>query len=71
MKLTHALLNEEYVAWNIKNSDGRDNDDLRFGQYLCNRYDILGNFTDVFNFESAEKTYSTLLKEINESEKED
>jgi len=65
MELTYTLLNTEYLNWSSINGDGRDKSDLRFGQYLWIKYEM-NKFTDVFHFESTEKTYSQLLKDLYE-----
>ena len=64
MLLNLERLNLEYVQWCIANKDGRNEQDLRFGQYLWIKYENITDFTDVFNYESAEKVYLTLTKEI-------
>jgi len=68
MILDYSRLNGEYLDWSLKNGDGRNSDDLRFGQYLWVKYDNMKDFTDVFNYESCEKAYSTLLKDLYERE---
>lgn len=64
MKLTLSLLESEYKTWNMRWSDGRNKDDLRFGQYLWSKYENMKQFTDVFNFESAERAYNTIVKDF-------
>lgn len=68
MTLDYSRLNGEYLNWSIETGDGRNRDDLRFGQYLWMKYDNMSEFTDVFNYESCEKVYSTLLKDLYELE---
>ena len=68
MQLDYTRLNGEYLNWSLKNGDGRNSDDLRFGQYLWVKYDNMKDFTDVFNYESCEKAYSQLLKDLYERE---
>lgn len=70
MQLDWSRLNGEYLNWSLKNGDGRNSDDLRFGQYLHSKYDNMNQFTDVFYFESCEFVYSTLLKDLYELEQE-
>ena len=71
MILNWSRLNGEYLSWSIKNGDGRNTDDLRFGQYLWSKYENMKDFTDVFHYESCEKTYSTLLTNLHELEEKD
>lgn len=40
--LTAETLSEEYLAWCMKYGNSRDRSDLRFGQYICNKYLCLG-----------------------------
>lgn len=63
MELNYSRLNGEYITWSLTNGDGRNSDDLRFGQYLWSKY-MMRDFTDVFNMESCETVYSTLLKDL-------
>jgi hypothetical protein len=71
MQLDWSRLNGEYLSWSLKNGEGRDLEDLRFGQFLWSKYDNMDQFTDVFHFESCEKVYSTLLKDLYELEEKD
>jgi len=64
MQLTYTILNEEYLNWSSENGDGRNSTDLRFGQYLWSVYNNMPSFVDVFHFESCEKAYSSLLKDL-------
>jgi hypothetical protein len=64
MQLTYTILNEEYLNWSSENGDGRNSTDLRFGQYLWSVYNNMSSFVDVFHFESCERTYSSLLKDL-------
>lgn len=68
MILDYSRLNGEYLNWAIENGDGRNSDDLRFGQYLWSKYDNMKDFTDVFHMESCETVYSTLLNEFYKEE---
>ena len=63
MVLNIERLNLEYLSWTIDNGDGRNSDDLRFGQFLQNKYQLDG-LTDVFYVESATSAYETLLKDL-------
>ena len=63
MQLTYSRLNGEYLNWSLENGDGRNSDDLRFGQYLDSKYIISKEWMDiVFYNESCEGVYSELLK---------
>lgn len=63
MELNYNRLNGEYLAWSLSNGDGRNSDDLRFGQYLHSKYNM-ETLTDVFYQESCETVYSILLKDL-------
>lgn len=71
MKLNYTRLNGEYLSWSLENGDGRNSEDLRFGQYLWLKYDNMKEFTDVFNIESCELTYTTLLNDLYELEEKE
>lgn len=64
MKLTIERLNLEYVAWDVEFNDGRNDQDIRFGQYLCNKYDVPSSL-DVFYVESAKKAYQICIDWLN------
>jgi hypothetical protein len=63
MVLNIEKLNLEYLSWTIDNGDGRNSDDLRFGQFLQNKYQLDG-LTDVFYVENATSAYETLLTDL-------
>ena len=69
MILDYSKLNGEYITWSIEYSDGRNEQDLRFGQYLWSKYDNMKDFTDVFHKESCEEAYSILLTDLYKLEK--
>ena len=69
MELNLTRLNGEYLSWAVENGDGRNSQDLRFGQYLWSKYNMR-DFTDVFNMESCERVYSTLLEDLHKFEKQ-
>lgn len=60
----HALTTE-YFSWMHKYGNGRNDQDLRFGQYICN----LANITNgkIFNEENATLAYAMLLEAPYES----
>lgn len=60
MILTTERLNLEYITWTLDNGNGRNSDDLRFGQFLHNKYQLDG-LSDVFYVESAIGVYEQLL----------
>jgi hypothetical protein len=68
MELDYSRLNGEYISWSLTNGDGRNEQDLRFGQYLYSKYDNMKNFTDVFYKESCEEVYSILLTDLHKLE---
>jgi hypothetical protein len=55
----HALA-AEYLSWAKKYGNGRNEQDLRFGQYICN----LANITNsaIFNEENATLAFAMLLE---------
>lgn len=73
MELTYSRLNGEYLSWSMENGDGRNSDDLRFGQYLDNKYGLALEISDrsvgIFYNESCEEVYSILLRNLYELEK--
>ena len=66
MQLDYTRLNGEYLNWALKYGEERNEDDLRFGQYLYSKYDMSHFKVDVFYTEDYEKTYSELLKDLYE-----
>lgn len=58
-------LNCEYLRWITKFGHGRDKNDLRFGQYLCNRY-LRGDvtFSELYYVESAAEAYTLAMQEF-------
>lgn len=52
---------KEYVSWMSKWGPGRNDQDLRFGQYLTNKY---GRFDpDIFYVESAVEAWEKIASE--------
>ena len=74
MQLDYSRLNSEYLSWSLENGDGRNEDDLRFGQYLDHKYDLKLFMSDrsvgLFYEESCEAVYSAILKQLYQYEKE-
>lgn len=67
MQLTLERLNMEYLGWSVEFLDGRNNNDIRFGQYIHNKYDLPGKI-DVFYVESTERAYHELLQYVQEAQ---
>lgn len=65
-ELSYELLNGEYLNWALQYGEERNEDDLRFGQYLHNKYDMSNFKADVFYTEDYEETYSELLGDLYE-----
>lgn len=55
--LTDESLAEEYLVW-CKNYANRNHEDLRFGQYICNKYLCLGKSApEIFYAENVGDAY--------------
>ena len=65
MKLTIERLNGEYLNWAIEHGNGRNGEDLRFGQYISNKYKLDENCPNVFYYEGVEFTYNSLLEYLH------
>ena len=63
MNLTIERLNLEYIAWSTQYGNGRDDNDLRFGQAMHNKYSV-PNRIDIFYVESSEKAYLEMLQDL-------
>jgi len=61
-ELNQELLSLEYLNWVIENGNGRNSDDLRFGQFIYNKYDAQTDTS--YNSESADKVYEDLRNQI-------
>ena len=62
-KLTDRILATEIYNWYKAFKNGRNEDDLRFGQYLHINYDMDG-LTDVFHKENAVDVCKILYKDF-------
>ena len=62
MELTTKRLNLEHITWSLDNGNGRNTKDLRFGQFMHNKYRIKD--VDVFYVESAQEAYEQLLTKL-------
>jgi hypothetical protein len=65
MQLTLERLNGEYLSWAVEFGEGRNNNDIRFGQMIHNKYDLPGK-VDVFYIEGTERAYTSLLAYVEE-----
>lgn len=55
--LTAESLAEEYLTW-CKQYANRDKNDIRFGQYVCNKYLVLGKSApEIFYAENVGDAY--------------
>lgn len=75
MKLTLELLNIEYGAWKMRFDEERGSEDvhlndIRFGQYIHNKYDMSPYRTDIYYVEGTTNAYIEMLKELYELEKD-
>lgn len=61
-QLNTTKLAEEYLAWIKINGDGRDGEDQRFGQHICNRYGI--DPPRLFFVEDATEAFSIAMAHI-------
>lgn len=56
--LNAEVLASEYLAWLKLIGEGRDKNDLRFGQYICNKYLVLGKSApEIFYAENVGDAY--------------
>jgi len=62
MELTIERLNGEYLSWSVEFGGGKNNNDLRFGQYISNTYDLVEDCPDVFYYEGVYFVYNMLLE---------
>lgn len=73
MKFDIEHLNLEYINWTVQWGKGRNDQDLRFGQYLDWKYDLQMHLSDrsvgLFYDENVDAVYHTLLRtlEMNQS----
>jgi hypothetical protein len=72
MKFDIEHLNLEYLNWKIQWMDGRNDQDLRFGQYLDSKYDLKLHLSDrsadLFYKESCEEVYQTIYNVMLQNE---
>ena len=72
-KLTLEILASEYNTWCVENGQWKNNQGLRFGQYIHNNYEIdlpigevmNGNINDGFYTEKAVDVYEILCNVLD------
>lgn len=66
MELTIERLNGEYLNWALQWGQGRNDQDLRFGQFLDWKYDLELHLSDrsvgLFYNESVDEVYDEILR---------
>lgn len=66
MELTIERLNGEYLNWSLQWGQGRNDQDLRFGQFLDWKYDLQLHLSDrsvgLFYNESVDEVYEEILR---------
>ena len=66
MKINIETLSNEYTEWLAENGTGRNKDDLRFGQYIINKYgDPKKAYPSIFYLEHARDAYSRIIDYLN------
>ena len=63
MQLTIERLNLEYLQWIVRYPDSNNNEDLRFGQYISNKYSYDCE-EDVFYNANTNHTYNILIEAL-------
>lgn len=74
LQITPEILNLEYVSWTSKYSIGRNDEDLRFGQYIWMNYKLPRTLEEdkrspFVLFENAFMAYKLLKKHFKKSAK--
>lgn len=59
MELTPERLNLEYLQWTVQYPDSIDNNDLRFGQFISNKY-VCDSNKDIVSVEDTDIAYEAL-----------
>lgn len=71
MELTIERLNGEYLDWSIRFGNKRNDQDLRFGQYLDWKYDLKLHLSDrsvgLFYSENVEEVYDEILRVLEQN----
>lgn len=71
VEMNNTILTEEYNEWISKFGNGRNNDDIRFGQHIWNKYpdqmrELFGDDDyDGFHKEKANEAYTIIYHKIN------
>ena len=71
MQLTIERLNNEYLNWTLNYDQGRNDQDLRFGQYLDMKYNLELHLSDrsvgLFYNESTNEVYNEILRVLQQN----
>lgn len=71
MKFDIEHLNLEYINWTVEWGQGRNNQDLRFGQYLDWKYDLQMHLSDrsvgLFYEEKTDAVYHSILRTLQQN----
>ena len=71
MQLTIERLNGEYLDWALQWGQGRNDQDLRFGQFLDSKYNLKLHLSDrsagLFYNESVDEVYDEILHVLQQN----
>ena len=71
MQLTIERLNGEYLEWTLQWGQGRNEQDLRFGQYLDMKYNLNLHISDrsvgLFYNENVDEVYDKILYVLHQN----
>ena len=71
MQLTIERLNGEYLEWTLQWDQGRNEQDLRFGQYLDVKYNLNFHISDrsvgLFYNENVDEVYDKILYVLHQN----
>jgi len=71
MQLTIERLNQEYIIWSLEFGSDRNDQDLRFGQFLDWKYDLKLHLSDrsvgLFYNESVHEVYDEILHVLQQN----
>lgn len=71
MQLTIERLNGEYLEWTLQWGQGRNEQDLRFGQYLDVKYNLNLHISDrsvgLFYNENVDEVYDKILYVLHQN----
>lgn len=72
MELTIERLNGEYLNWALQWGQGRNDQDLRFGQFLDHKYNLKLHLSDrsvgLFYNESVDEVYDKILRVLQQND---